>query len=72
MFTVIYCGLCATYYVYLLRLPTLFLSATEYHSDADYISRRVGVVVVVVVVVVHKLLNALTDLLHIWREVVLG
>ena len=29
-----------------------FLSATEYHSDADYNSRRVGVVVVVVVVVV--------------------
>ena len=28
-----------------------FLSATEYHSDADYNSRRVGVVVVVVVVV---------------------
>ena len=25
-----------------------FLSATEYHSDADYNSRRVGVVVVVV------------------------
>ena len=31
---------------------TRFLSATEYHSDADYNSRRVGVVVVVVVVVV--------------------
>ena len=30
----------------------LFLSATEYHSDADYNSRRVGVVVVVVVVIV--------------------
>ena len=29
-----------------------FLSATEYHSDADYNSRRVGVVVVDVVVVV--------------------
>ena len=29
-----------------------FLSATVYHSDADYNSRRVGVVVVVVVVVV--------------------
>ena len=29
-----------------------FLSATEYHSDADYNSRRVGVVVVVVVVIV--------------------
>ena len=29
----------------------LFLSVTEYHSDADYNSRRVGVVVVVVVVV---------------------
>ena len=29
-----------------------FLSATEYHSDADYNSRRVGVVVVVVAVVV--------------------
>ena len=28
-----------------------FLSATEYRSDADYNSRRVGVVVVVVVVV---------------------
>ena len=27
-----------------------FLSATEYHSDADYNSRQVGVVVVVVVV----------------------
>ena len=32
-------------------LLSLFLSATEYHSDADYKSRRVGVVVVVVVVV---------------------
>ena len=31
---------------------TLFLSATEYHSDADYNSRRVGVTVVVIVVVV--------------------
>ena len=31
---------------------TLFLSATEYHSDADYNLRRVGVVVAVVVVVV--------------------
>ena len=29
-----------------------FLSATEYHSDADYNLRRVGVVIVVVVVVV--------------------
>ena len=29
-----------------------FLSATEYHSDEDYNSRQVGVVVVVVVVVV--------------------
>ena len=28
----------------------MFLSATEYHSDADYNLRRVGVVVVVVVV----------------------
>ena len=33
---------------------SLFLSATEYHSDADYKSRRVGVVVVVVVVVVVR------------------
>jgi len=31
-----------------------FLSATEYHSDADYNSRRVGVVVVVVVVTDFK------------------
>ena len=31
---------------------TIFLFATEYHSDADYDSRRVGVIVVVVVVVV--------------------
>ena len=30
----------------------VFLSATEYHSDADYNSRRVGVVVIVVVIVV--------------------
>ena len=29
-----------------------FLSATEYHSNVDYNSRRVGVVVVDVVVVV--------------------
>ena len=33
--------------------PQAFLSVTEYHSDADYNSRPVGVVVVVVVVVVH-------------------
>ena len=39
---------------------THFLSATEYHSDADYNSRRVGVVVVVVVVVVHTFKNGLT------------
>ena len=32
----------------------VFLSATEYHSDADYNSRRVGVVVVVVVVTDFK------------------
>ena len=39
----------------------LFLSATEYHSDADYNSRWVGVVVVVVVVVVvHTFKNGLT------------
>ena len=39
----------------------MFLSATEYHSDADYNSRRVGVVVVVVVVVVvHTFKNGLT------------
>ena len=31
---------------------SFFLSATEYHSDADYNSSRVGVVVVVVVVVI--------------------
>ena len=37
-----------------------FLSATEYHSDADYNSRRVGVVVVVVVVVVHTFKIGLT------------
>ena len=34
-----------------------FLSATEYHSDADYNLRRLGVVVVVVVVVVSILKN---------------
>ena len=34
-----------------------FLSATEYHSGADYNSRRVGVVVVVVV---HTFKNGLT------------
>ena len=41
---------------------SLFLSATEYHSDADYNSRWVGVVVVVVVVVivVHNFKNGLT------------
>ena len=33
----------------------LFLSATEYYSNADYKLRRVGVVVVVVVVVVFIL-----------------
>ena len=39
----------------------LFLSATEYHSDADYNLRRVGVViVVVVVVVVHTFKNGPT------------
>ena len=39
-----------------------FLSATEYHSDADYNSRRVAVVVVgiVVVVVVQTSKNGLT------------
>ena len=36
-----------------------FLSATEYHSDAVYNSRRVGVVVVVVAVV-HTFRNGLT------------
>ena len=36
----------------------IFLSATEYHSDADYDSRQVGVVVVVVVV--HTFKNGLT------------
>ena len=40
-------------------LRVQFLSATEYHSDADYNSRRVGVVVVVVVVV-HTFKNGLT------------
>ena len=29
-----------------------FLSATEFHFDADYNSKRVGVVVIVVIVVV--------------------
>ena len=44
-----------------LKLYCHFLSATEYHSDADYNSRRVGVVVVVVVVVVvHTFKNGLT------------
>ena len=33
-------------------VQNIFLSATEYHSDADYNSSRVGVVVVVIVVVV--------------------
>ena len=33
-------------------MVSFFLSATEYHSDADYNSSRVGVIVVVVVVVV--------------------
>ena len=47
-----------TLIVWLLLFP--FLSATEYHSDADYNSRRVGVVVVVVVVVVHTFKNGLT------------
>ena len=35
----------------LLRGPTVFLSMTEYHSEANYNSRRVGVVVVVFVLV---------------------
>ena len=34
-----------------LPISCTFLSATEYHSDTDYNSRRLGVVVVVVVVV---------------------
>ena len=45
----------------------VFLSATEYHSDEDYNSRQVGVVVVnvivfvvVVVVVDHNFKNGLT------------
>ena len=41
----------------------MLFAATEYHSDADYNSRRVGVVVVVVivvVVVVHTFKNGLT------------
>ena len=40
----------------------IFLSAPEYHSDADYNSRRSGVVVVdvVVVVVIHTFKNGLT------------
>ena len=36
-----------------------FLSATEYHSDVDYNSRRMGVVVVVIVFVVHTFKNGL-------------
>ena len=45
----------------LINAPLRFLSATEYYSDADYNSRRVGVVVVVVVVVVvHTFKNGLT------------
>ena len=38
------------------------LSMTEYHSDADYYSRRVGVavIVVVVIVIVHTFKNGLT------------
>ena len=44
-----------TYYF----LFDLFLSATEYHSDADYDLRHVGVVFVVVVVV-HTFKNGLT------------
>ena len=44
------------YYAYNKKM--YFLSATEYHSDADYNSRRVGVVVVVVVV--HTFKNGLT------------
>ena len=39
-----------------------FLSATEYHSDADYNSRRVGVVVAVVVVVVRDFKKWITFL----------
>ena len=34
-----------------------FLSATEYHSEADYNLRRLGVVVVVVVVIVVSILK---------------
>ena len=41
-----------SYFRVICYLLVLLLSATEYHSDADYNSRRVGVVVVVVVVVV--------------------
>ena len=44
--------------IYFHFLVFIFLSATEYHSDADYNSRRVGVVVVVVVV--HTFKNGLT------------
>ena len=36
---------------------TAFLSATEYHSDVDYNSRRVGVFVIVVVVHTLKYLS---------------
>ena len=37
--------------VFIHALLNQFLSTMEYHSDADYNSRRVGVVVVVLVVV---------------------
>ena len=42
-----------------------FLSATEYHSDADYNSRQVGVVVVIVIVVVVVVVVVVTDF-KIW------
>ena len=49
-----------TFFTFYPALPflTSFLSAMEYNSDADYNSRRVGVVVVVVVVHIFK--NGLT------------
>ena len=45
---------CSVYWISISVCLYQFLSATEYHSDADYNSRRVGVVVVVVAIFFKK------------------
>ena len=56
--------------------PGDFLSATEYHSDVDLIrggwGSSLSSSLSSTLLKMGELLNALTDLLHILREVVLG